>query len=163
MARVLRTAGLRRACLEHAPLLFARVCEPSDRELGELGEEIAARELVRSGLTILGRRVRTRFGEVDVVAREGRDLVAVEVKTCRFSPPPCPRGVDRERMLAWRWRADGRLGAKQRARLERAAVLLARERGLVARVDLVEVLLDRRRARFEPRVEHRRDVGRKQP
>src|SRR5207247_616688 len=79
VARLFRTAGLRRVCLEHAPLLFARICEPSDRELGELGEEIAARELVRSGLEILGRRVRTRFGEVDVVAREGRDLVAVEV------------------------------------------------------------------------------------
>ena len=48
--------------------------------LGKLGEELAAAELERRGYAILARRYRTRFGEIDIVARDGETLVFVEVK-----------------------------------------------------------------------------------
>ena len=48
---------------------------------GERGEEEAARYLTRSGFSILERNVRTRAGEIDLVAKEGKTLVFVEVKT----------------------------------------------------------------------------------
>jgi len=51
--------------------------------LGRLGEGLACRELERRGYRILARRFRTRFGEIDVVAREGPTIVFVEVKARR--------------------------------------------------------------------------------
>src|SRR5688572_30155793 len=50
------------------------------QSLGELGENLACAELERRGYAILARRYRTRFGEIDIVAREGDTIVFVEVK-----------------------------------------------------------------------------------
>ncbi len=49
--------------------------------LGKLGEDLACEELSRRGYEILARRYRTRYGEIDIVARDGRTIVIVEVKT----------------------------------------------------------------------------------
>jgi putative endonuclease len=48
--------------------------------LGKSGEDRACRELERLGYAILARRYRTRFGEIDIVARDGTTIVFVEVK-----------------------------------------------------------------------------------
>ncbi len=49
--------------------------------LGALGEMIAARKLEGEGYKIIGRNVRIRGGELDIVAEDGETLVFVEVKT----------------------------------------------------------------------------------
>ena len=49
--------------------------------LGRAGEEAACAELTRRGYHILSRRYRTRAGEIDIVARDGRAVVFIEVKT----------------------------------------------------------------------------------
>jgi len=49
--------------------------------LGIVGENIACAELSQRGYAILERRYRTRYGEIDIVAREGDVTVFVEVKT----------------------------------------------------------------------------------
>jgi putative endonuclease len=49
--------------------------------LGKLGEDFACAELSRRGYTILARRYRTKYGEIDIVARDGSTIVIVEVKT----------------------------------------------------------------------------------
>jgi putative endonuclease len=49
--------------------------------LGKLGEDFACAELSRRGYTILARRYRTKYGEIDIVARDGSTVVIVEVKT----------------------------------------------------------------------------------
>jgi putative endonuclease len=51
--------------------------------LGRTGERLAAEHLVEAGYRILERNVRCRYGEIDLVAEEGGDLVFVEVKTRR--------------------------------------------------------------------------------
>jgi putative endonuclease len=51
--------------------------------LGKLGEDIACAELTTRGYAILATRHRTRFGEIDIVARQGGVLVFVEVKARR--------------------------------------------------------------------------------
>jgi putative endonuclease len=59
-------------------------------DLGRAGEDLACDELRGRGYAILARRFRTRDGELDIVARDGRTLVFVEVKTrrsCRFGTP----------------------------------------------------------------------------
>ena len=50
-------------------------------ERGRLGEETAARFLRAQGWTILDTRVRTKAGEVDLVARRDSLVAFVEVKT----------------------------------------------------------------------------------
>lgn len=118
-----------RACfLRLAPSLFARWCTLDDRELGEWGEEIAARYLRRRGCRILGRRLRTEFVEIDILALERRAIVCVEVKTGRLEPLPRPRGrPDAVTRAELRWRPGRRCDAARIARLWRAARALQAE------------------------------------
>ncbi len=53
--------------------------------LGRTGERLAAEELTRQGYSIVERNFRCRYGEIDLIAEEGDDLVFVEVKTRRGS------------------------------------------------------------------------------
>jgi len=48
--------------------------------LGRRSEELAAAYLEAKGLLILHRNFRRRFGEIDLVARDGNELVIVEVR-----------------------------------------------------------------------------------
>jgi putative endonuclease len=50
-------------------------------ELGKHGEQVAVDYLLAHDMQILDRNWRCPDGEIDVVAREGRTLVVVEVKT----------------------------------------------------------------------------------
>jgi putative endonuclease len=50
------------------------------QSLGKLGEDLACAELRRRGYAILARRYRSRYGEIDIVARHEGTLVFVEVK-----------------------------------------------------------------------------------
>lgn len=49
--------------------------------LGRFGEDLAAEHLRRQGLTLLARNWRCDQGELDIIARDRRTLVFVEVKT----------------------------------------------------------------------------------
>jgi putative endonuclease len=60
-----------------------RSTDPRHR-LGALGEQLAAEHLVRRGFQILERNYRTRWGELDIVAFDGRTLAFCEVKTRRM-------------------------------------------------------------------------------
>ena len=51
------------------------------RHLGQLGEQLAAEHLLRRGFEIVERNYRTRWGELDIVAFDGRTLAFCEVKT----------------------------------------------------------------------------------
>jgi len=51
------------------------------KEFGDAGEDLAASFLVRGGMRVLDRQVRTAFGEVDLVCEDGDEVVFVEVKT----------------------------------------------------------------------------------
>lgn len=59
-------------------------------EIGRRGEQLAADHLVRSGFSILERNFRTRWGELDIVAFDGRTLVFCEVKSRRYSAAATP-------------------------------------------------------------------------
>lgn len=52
----------------------------SDRALGERGEDLAAAFLEQQGYHILRRNYRYKHLEIDIVARDGSELVFVEVK-----------------------------------------------------------------------------------
>lgn len=55
------------------------------RQIGASGEDAAAERLASIGCEVLERNARTRFGELDIVALDGRTLVFVEVKALRGS------------------------------------------------------------------------------
>ena len=68
---------------------------------GRWGEQQAAEYLVEQGYEILARNVRTAYGELDLVAREGMpdsQIVIVEVKTRRSASLGYPEiSVDRKK------------------------------------------------------------------
>jgi putative endonuclease len=97
--------------------------------LGEQGERQAARFLRRkSGYRIVATQRRLRYGEIDIVAVDGKTIVFVEVKTRRSETGPRPAlAVDEHR----------------RRRMTRAATAFLKSHGLLdypARFDIVEVI-----------------------
>lgn len=53
----------------------------SKRDVGQSGEDLAAEHVKQAGLTILERNYRCPQGEMDIIAREGLQLVFIEVRT----------------------------------------------------------------------------------
>ena len=53
----------------------------SRRKLGIWGENEAERFLIELGYSIIGRNVRTSYGEIDIVAHKDGFVVFIEVKT----------------------------------------------------------------------------------
>jgi ribonuclease HII len=64
-----------------------RPCLPK-QELGEWGEAAAAHYLEEKGLELRCRNFTRPFGEIDLVCRDGAQLVFVEVRTGRPGTPP---------------------------------------------------------------------------
>lgn len=51
------------------------------KSLGDFGERLAVLSLLRGGYRIRATQVRTRFGEIDIIAERGPEILFVEVKT----------------------------------------------------------------------------------
>lgn len=49
-------------------------------QTGRRGEDLAVAYLVKKGYRILQRNFKSNFGEIDIIARNGNDLVFIEVK-----------------------------------------------------------------------------------
>ena len=62
------------------------------RRYGLSGEKLAAEHLVANGYRILETNYKNRFGEIDIVARDGRTLVFIEVKSRRSTRFGTARG-----------------------------------------------------------------------
>lgn len=84
-------------------------------DLGRAGEELAAEHLLRLGYEIVERNYRTRWGELDIVARVGATLAFCEVKTRRAGgraggpfDAVGPGKQARVRKMAGRWLIDRR-------------------------------------------------------
>lgn len=102
---------------------------------GPIGETIAAVYLRKRGYRIVDRNVRTRRGEIDLVARRGDELVFVEVKSWRRLPAEgLEHAIDRRkqyRMVAVARAYVARHAARFPALRQRFDVILVR-RGVVA-------------------------------
>ena len=49
--------------------------------IGQVGEDVACRFLVKQGFSLVERNYQKKWGEIDVIARKGKILHFVEVKT----------------------------------------------------------------------------------
>lgn len=110
------------------------------RALGTLGEDLAVAHFRRLDFVVVVRNVRTRHGEIDLIAFDGRALVFAEVKTRRASNRRrglCPE----DQPLAW-------LKLSQRTRLKRLACAWlyenthTRPKAHTIRFDAVGVIVD---------------------
>ncbi len=108
--------------------------------LGTIGEDLAIAHFRRLGFVLVERNVRTRHGEIDLIACDGHVLVFAEVKTRRASRRRrglCPQ----DQPLSW-------LRVAQRKRLRRLAYAwlyessCARPRAETIRFDAVGVIVD---------------------
>lgn len=83
-----------------------------NQQLGAFGEDLAAEFLASIGMTVLERNWRCRYGELDLIARDGAVLVFVEVKTrtgLGYGSPAeavTPAKADRIRRLAGLWLSE---------------------------------------------------------
>lgn len=48
--------------------------------IGVLGEQLAGDYLIKKGYSIIERNYRIRGGEIDIIAKDGNDIVFIEVK-----------------------------------------------------------------------------------
>ena len=87
------------------------------RRTGEIAEGLVAQRLAAAGWEIVERNARTRYGEIDIVARNRGTLVFIEVKGARagtsFGPEKPILAIDRRkqqrvRRLATAWMAERR-------------------------------------------------------
>ena len=102
------------------------------RQLGRHGEQLAAQHMERLGFSIVARNYRTRHGELDLVAFDGRALVFAEVKTRRASGAGSP------------W---DNLHLRKRAQVRRMAAAYLnqvpdRPRGQTLRFDAIGITID---------------------
>ena len=84
------------------------------RQLGDYGEDLAAAALQQQGYKILERNYVTSLGEIDLIARQGKVTVFVEVKTrtgSRFGNPQ--ESVHRGKQAKLRRLADYYLKTKR--------------------------------------------------
>jgi putative endonuclease len=120
----------------------------SRQRTGAHAEELVARRLAAAGWEIVERNARTRYGELDIVALDGRALVFVEVKAGRkgnrFGPERPVLSVDwrkqrRVRRLATAWMAErrGRIPRYEEIRFDAVGVTFDRA-GAVTDVEHIE-------------------------
>jgi len=98
---------------------FIGMSDDLRHQLGAAGEQLAAEHLERMGMRVLARNVRTRYGELDIVAADARTLVFCEVKTRRESLAAHPLGGLRRdqqrriRAMAVAWLSDAPAEARR--------------------------------------------------
>ena len=95
--------------------------------LGRWGEEAASRYLQNKGWKILARNLRTPVGELDIVARNRRLLIFVEVKTRRSAAFGTPQeavgpGKQRQILRAAQWYLSDRRHPRLQPRFDVVAV-----------------------------------------
>jgi putative endonuclease len=114
--------------------------ENARRALGGRGEQLAAAHLRAQGFRTLARNVRTRHGEIDLVAFDGCTLVFAEVKTRCIGARQARIRSDQQPLLG--------LSARQRVRLRRLAsawlrdTQAARPAVRTIRFDAIGVVID---------------------
>ena len=114
----------------------------NDKEIGRLGESLAANFLIQKGMVLLARNLKNKFGEIDLLMRQGEQIVVVEVKSgavADLNADGLYRPLDRV------------TDAKQRKLQMLAQVVAQQYSDRNVRVDVVEVRIDQvsRKARCE--------------
>lgn len=114
-------------------------------KLGAWGESLAGRFLQKKGYTILAANYRCRYGEIDLIARNRKYLVFVEVKLRRS-----------DRFAQGREFVDMR--KQERLRATASMYLAAHDETLPARFDVIEIYAPEGIQTAEPVIHHLEDA-----
>jgi putative endonuclease len=108
----------------------------SNKVTGRLGEGLAARYLQGKKYQIIQRNFSTRFGEIDLICRDGGTLVFVEVKTKKGVGFGLPEEM---------------VGSRKINQVKRMATVYLGGREVACRIDVVAVVLDSENSLLEVR------------
>ena len=111
--------------------------ERSTKEQGRSGEDLAQDYLRKQGYKIIERNYHCRYGEIDLIARDGETLVFVEVKSRRSTAFGTPEEA---------------VGAAKQKKISIVALWYLAERNIhdtAARFDVVSILLTGRSRKIE--------------
>jgi len=113
-----------------------------NKDIGQSGEKAAAEFLKRKGYKIVGSNLRTPFGELDLIARQGKYLVFVEVKsrsTDSLGPPSLSVTWRKKERIVRNalWYLAGRGRAHSYWRIDVVSVKLSASRE-VERIEVIE-------------------------
>lgn len=97
-----------------------------NRDTGLKAEELAVQELRKKGYTILERNFGSKFGEIDIIAKDGETLVFVEVKAKKGIEFGLPEDM---------------IGRGKLARIRNMATLYMNGQLLPCRIDVVAIVL----------------------
>lgn len=73
------------------------------QKFGKFGEDLAARFLKKQGYKIICRNYRTKFGEIDIIAKDTDIIVFIEVKSRRtstFGHPKCSITHEKQKRIS---------------------------------------------------------------
>lgn len=98
-----------------------------NKKIGRIGEEAAIVLLTKKGYQIIKKNFATRFGEIDIVAKEGQTTVFVEVKTKKGLEFGSPED------MYTKWKAR---------KVERMATIYMDGKFVNCRIDMIAVVLD---------------------
>lgn len=117
--------------------------EGYNSQIGQLGEDLAGRFLEKNGYQVIDRNFRTRYGEIDLIAELGSEILFCEVKTRSSSEFGYPE-------LA--------VGQKKLEHLLEAAKIYLKIKNLNSfwRLDIISVELNNGQ---EPKIEWFKDVS----
>jgi len=90
------------------------------QRIGEIGEELASRFLMKQGYRIIERNYRKPYGEIDIICEKAKRVVFVEVKTVSYETE---KNVFRERngvVSGGYYRPEDNIHPAKIARLSRA-------------------------------------------
>ncbi len=97
-------------------------------QTGRIGEEAAKKHLKQKGYKIIEQNYRTKYGEIDLIASKGKELVFVEVRTRKREDYGLPEDTINKKKLKKIW-----LNAK--------AYIAAKKWWGPCRIDAISVIL----------------------
>lgn len=98
-----------------------------NKTIGRIGEEAAMKLLSKKGYEIIEKNFATRFGEIDLIAKDGETFVFVEVKTKKGLEFGSPED------MYTKWKAR---------KVERMATIYMDGKLANCRIDMIAVVLD---------------------
>lgn len=97
-----------------------------NREIGNLAEDFAATALSKKGYVIIKRNFATRFGEIDIIAKNKDVLVFVEVKAKTGTDFGLPEEM---------------INKKKLEKVRRMAEVYTNGKNLACRIDVIAIVL----------------------
>ena len=121
------------------------------RKIGDVGEGIACKFLMKHGYEIVERNYLRKWGEIDIVSKRSGKLIFVEVKTIVGDLSVIRETLDN-------WRAEDNIHIGKLKRLSRIIQIYLLERGYEGewQFDVVTVTLDQTKIRTK--VQHLKDI-----